>query len=145
MSSFPFATSERGGFCLMTTATTPTTVPEEWDRRLTSRVERYAAGKALRSKAPRSSHAEWTPDKKRPDPISMLEEANSTRLKQLVPIRFGRMSASPFAFYRGTADIMAYDLAKTPVSGIQAQLCGDAHMSNFGAYATPERRLVFDV
>jgi uncharacterized protein (DUF2252 family) len=129
----------------MTTATTPTTVPDEWDRRLTSRVERYASGKALRSKASRSSHAEWAPDPKRPDPISLLEKANSTRLEQLVPIRYGRMSMSPFAFYRGSADIMAYDLAKTPVSGIQAQLCGDAHLSNFGAYASPERRLVFDI
>ena len=129
----------------MTTAPTPTTVPDEWDRRLTSRAERYAQGRALRSKAPRSSHAEWAPDPKRPDPISMLEEANQTRLKQLVPIRFGRMSMSPFAFYRGTADIMAYDLAKTPVSGIQAQLCGDAHLSNFGVFASPERRQVFDV
>ena len=129
----------------MTTASTPSAIPDEWDRRLTSRAERYAAGKALRSKASRTSHAEWTPDHKRPDPISMLEEANKTRLEQLIPIRFGRMSLSAFAFYRGTADIMAYDLAKTPVSGIQAQLCGDAHLSNFGAYATPERRLVFDV
>jgi uncharacterized protein (DUF2252 family) len=129
----------------MTTSTTPTAIPEEWDRHLSSRVERYAAGKALRNKAPRSSHAAWTPDPKRPDPISMLEQANQTRLQQLVPIRFGRMSMSAFAFYRGTADIMAYDLAKTPVSGIQAQLCGDAHLSNFGAYASPERRLVFDV
>src|SRR5215471_17362800 len=141
---FPFAPTERGGV-LMTTTTTPTAIADEWDRHLPSRIERYAAGKALRSKASRSSHAEWTPDPKRPDPISMLEQANQTRLKQLVPIRFGRMSMSPFAFYRGTADIMAYDLAKTPVSGIKAQLCGDAHMSNFGAYATPERRLVFDV
>jgi uncharacterized protein (DUF2252 family) len=129
----------------MTTATTPTTVPDEWDRHLTSRVERYAAGKALRGKAPRSSHAEWAPDPERPDPISLLEEANKTRLQQLVPIRFGRMSLTPFAFYRGTADIMAYDLAKTPVSGIQAQLCGDAHISNFGVFASPERRQVFDV
>jgi uncharacterized protein (DUF2252 family) len=129
----------------MTTATTPTTMPDEWDRRLTSRTERYAKGKALRSEAPRSSHAKWAPDPERPDPISMLEQANSTRLKQLVPIRYGRMSTSPFAFYRGSADIMAYDLAKTPVSGIQAQLCGDAHLSNFGVYASPERRQVFDV
>jgi uncharacterized protein (DUF2252 family) len=129
----------------MTTATTPTTVPDEWDRHLNSRVERYAAGKALRGKAPRSSHAEWAPDPERPDPISLLEQANSTRLAQLVPIRFGRMSMSPFAFYRGTADIMAYDLARTPVSGIQAQLCGDAHLSNFGVFASPERRQVFDV
>ena len=129
----------------MTTASSPTTMPEEWDRHLTSREERTAAGKALRSSAPRSSHAAWQPDPARPDPISMLEEANSTRLPQLVPIRFGRMSMSPFAFYRGTADIMAYDLSRTPVSGIQAQLCGDAHLSNFGVFASPERRQVFDV
>ncbi|HXZ05999.1 MAG TPA: DUF2252 domain-containing protein [Ktedonobacteraceae bacterium] len=129
----------------MTTATTPSTMPDEWDRRLNSRTERYAAGKALRSEAPRSSHAKWAPDPERPDPISMLEKANSTRLVQLVPIRYGRMSTSAFAFYRGSADIMAYDLAKTPVSGIQAQLCGDAHLSNFGVFASPERRQVFDV
>ena len=129
----------------MTTTTTPSTVPGEWDRRLTSRAERSAAGKALRSKAPRSSHAAWAPDPERPDPLRLLEEANRTRMQQLVPLRFGRMSLSPFAFYRGSADIMAYDLAKTPVSGISAQLCGDAHLSNFGVYASPERRQVFDV
>ena len=129
----------------MTTATTPSTMPDEWDRRLASRAERYAAGKALRSKAPRSSHAEWAPDPERPDPIRLLEKANSTCLEQLVPIRYGRMSMSPFAFYRGSADIMAHDLAKTRVSGIMAQLCGDAHLSNFGVYASPERRQVFDV
>jgi len=112
---------------------------------LTSRAERSAAGKALRSKAPRSSHAAWSPDPERPDPISLLEQANKTRLEPLVSIRYGRMSQSPFAFYRGSADIMAHDLAKSPVSGIQAQLCGDAHLSNFGAYASPERRLIFDV
>jgi uncharacterized protein (DUF2252 family) len=129
----------------MTTTPTPSTVPGAWDRRLTSRAERSATGKALRSKAPRSSHAAWAPDPKRPDPLSLLEEANSTRMPQLVPIRFGRMSMSPFAFYRGSADIMAHDLAKTPVSGISAQLCGDAHLSNFGVYASPERRQVFDL
>jgi uncharacterized protein (DUF2252 family) len=129
----------------MTTTSTPSTIPDEWDRSLSTRAERYAAGKALRSKAPRSSHAEWAPDPERPDPISLLEEANKTRLQHLVPIRFGRMSLSAFTFYRGTADIMAYDLAKTPVSGIQAQLCGDAHISNFGVFASPERRQVFDV
>jgi uncharacterized protein (DUF2252 family) len=112
---------------------------------LRTRVERYAAGKELRRQVPRSSHGEWSPDPERPDPISLLEKANETRLENLVPIRFGRMSVSPFAFYRGSADIMAYDLSKTPVSGIQAQLCGDAHLSNFGAFATPERRQVFDV
>ena len=129
----------------MTTTTNPSLVPDEWTRDLTTRDERYAAGKALRNEVPRSSHAEWAPDPERPDPISMLEEANKTRLQQLVPIRFGRMSMSAFTFYRGTADIMAYDLAKTPVSGIQAQLCGDAHISNFGVFASPERRQIFDV
>src|SRR5438132_13851529 len=129
----------------MTTTTAPSSIPDEWTRDLTTRDERYAAGKARRIETPRSSHAEWTPDRERPDPISMLEASNKTRLEHLVPIRFGRMSLSAFAFYRGTADIMAYDLAKTPVSGIQAQLCGDAHLSNFGVYATPERRQVFDV
>ncbi len=129
----------------MTTTINPSGIPTEWTRDLTTRAERYAAGKARRSETPRSSHAEWAPDPERPDPISLLEEANKTRLEHLVPIRFGRMSMSAFAFYRGTADIMAYDLAKTPVSGIQAQICGDAHMSNFGVYASPERRQVFDV
>ena len=129
----------------MTTTTNPSSIPAEWDRNLTTRAERYAAGKALRNEAPRSSHAEWAPDPERPDPISILEEANKTRLQNLVPIRFGRMSLSAFTFYRGTADIMAYDLAKTPVSGIQAQICGDAHLSNFGGFASPERRQVFDI
>jgi len=129
----------------MTTTNNPSSIPAEWTRDVSTRAERYAAGKALRSKAPRSSHAEWAPDPERPDPISMLEASNRTRLEHLVPIRFGRMSTSAFAFYRGTADIMAYDLARTPVSGIQAQLCGDAHLSNFGVFASPERRQVFDV
>src|SRR5437764_15089580 len=129
----------------MTTTTSPSSIPDEWTRDLSTRAERYAAGKARRSETPRSSHAEWAPDSERPDPISMLEASNKTRLEHLVPIRFGRMSLSAFAFYRGTADIMAYDLAKTPVSGIQVQLCGDAHLSNFGVFASPERRQVFDV
>ncbi len=129
----------------MTTTSTPSTVPTEWDRSLSTRAERSAAGKALRSKVPRSSHAGWTPDPERPDPISLLEASNKTRLESLVPIRYGRMALSPFAFLRGSAAVMASDLAKTPVSGIQAQLCGDAHLSNFGVYASPERRQVFDV
>lgn len=129
----------------MTTTPTPSLATGDRDWRLTTRAERYAAGRALRSQVPRSSHAEWTPDSKRPDPVGLLEAANQTRIKPLVPIRFGRMSMSPFAFYRGSADIMAHDLSKTPVSGINAQLCGDAHLSNFGVYASPERRQVFDV
>jgi uncharacterized protein (DUF2252 family) len=110
-----------------------------------TRAERYAAGKALRTRAPRTSHAEWAPASDRPDPISMLEESNRTRVPELVPIRYGRMSLSPFAFLRGSAGVMASDLSKTPVSGIQVQICGDAHLSNFGFFATPERDLAFDV
>src|SRR5438094_3363756 len=110
-----------------------------------TRAERYAAGKALRSKAPRTSHGEWTAAADRPDPISLLEESNRTRVPELIPIRYGRMSLSPFAFLRGSAVVMAYDLAKTPVSGIKVQICGDAHLSNFGFFATPERDLAFDV
>jgi len=110
-----------------------------------TRAERYAAGKALRAKAPRISHGEWTTVSDRPDPISLLEESNRTRVPELVPIRYGRMSLSPFAFLRGSAGVMASDLEKTPVSGITVQICGDAHLSNFGFFATPERNLVFDV
>ncbi len=129
----------------MATTTSPSTMPVERNRVLTSRTERFAAGRALRKKAPRSSHGEWFPDPERRDPISILEESNETRLQNLVPIRYGRMSMSPFAFLRGSPGVMANDLAKTPTSGIQAQLCGDAHLSNFGVYASPERRQVFDV
>src|SRR6266571_7690619 len=110
-----------------------------------TRAERYAAGKALRSKAPRNSHAEWAAAADRPDPISLLEDTNRSRVQELVPIRYGRMSLSPFAFLRGSAIVMASDLAKTPNSGIRVQICGDAHLSNFGFFATPERNLVFDV
>jgi Uncharacterized protein conserved in bacteria (DUF2252) len=129
----------------MTTKTAPSSIPTEWDRSLSTRAERYAASKARRSETPHSSHAEWAPDLERPDPISLLEEATKTRLEHLVPIRFGRISLSAFAFYRGTADIIASDLAKTPVSGIQAQVCGDGYLSNFGVFASPERTQVFDV
>src|SRR5689334_12867899 len=124
----------------MSTTPTSPTVPEAWSRELSTRAERYASGKALRERLPHSSQGEWTPDPEGSDPISLLEKVKETRLENLVPIRYGRMSASPFGFYRGSANIMANDLAKTPVSGIQAQLCGDAHLSNFGAYASPERR-----
>jgi uncharacterized protein (DUF2252 family) len=107
--------------------------------------ERAARGKAARAEAPRSRHAEWEPWAERPDPIALLEEQAATRVPELVPIRYGRMVASPFAFYRGAAYGMAADLAGTPRSGIQVQLCGDAHLSNFGGFASPERDLLFDV
>src|SRR6266568_9421179 len=108
-------------------------------------ADRRAAGRALRKEMPRSSHAEWSPASERPDPISLLEEQNLFRQAQLLPIRYSRMAASPFAFLRGAAVVMAQDLAATPVTGLQVQVCGDAHLSNFGVYATPERNQVFDV
>jgi uncharacterized protein (DUF2252 family) len=108
-------------------------------------ASRLAAGKALRKQVPRRSHAEWSPATDRPDPVSLLEEQNRSRLEYLVPLRFERMSASPFTFLRGTAIVMAADLAATPVSGIRVQMCGDAHLNNFGIFATPERNQVFDL
>jgi uncharacterized protein (DUF2252 family) len=110
-----------------------------------SPAERSAAGKAARSRAPRSSHGEWEPAADRPDPVELLERQAASRVERLVPLRYGRMLASPFAFYRGAAAVMAADLTGSPRSGFEAQLCGDAHLSNFGAYASPERRLVFDL
>jgi uncharacterized protein (DUF2252 family) len=106
---------------------------------------RRDAGKALRKQVSRRSHAKWSPAADRPDPISLLEEQNRTRLDYLVPLRFERMSASPFTFLRGTAIVMAADLAATPVTGIRVQMCGDAHLNNFGIFATPERNQVFDL
>lgn len=105
--------------------------------------ERAHAGEKHRKKAPLERHAEWKSRKKRADPIAILEEQSATRMPDLVPIRYGRMAASPFAFYRGAAAVMAADLATTPVSGLTAQLCGDAHLMNFGMFATPERALIF--
>jgi uncharacterized protein (DUF2252 family) len=104
-----------------------------------------AAGKAARRTVPRSSHASWLPPKGRPDPVAILEQVGTTRLRDLMPIRYGRMSVSPFAFLRGSAAVMAHDLAGTPSTGFRVQLCGDAHVSNFGVFATPERDRVFDV
>ena len=108
-------------------------------------ASRLDAGKALRKQVPRRSHAEWSPAADRPDPVSLLEEQNRTRQQDLVPLRFERMSASPFTFLRGTAVVMAADLAATPVSGMRVQMCGDAHLNNFGIFATPERNQVFDL
>ncbi len=110
-----------------------------------SAEERSARGRAARVETPRSSHGRWEPAADRPDPVALLEGQAADRLPELVPIRHGRMAASPFAFYRGAALLMAADLATTPRSGITVQLCGDAHLSNFGLYGTPERRIVFDI
>ncbi|MGZ8650275.1 MAG: DUF2252 domain-containing protein [Solirubrobacteraceae bacterium] len=102
-------------------------------------------GRAARKTAPRSSHAGWAPAADRPDPVDTLEAQATTRVQELLPIRYGRMLGSPFSFYRGAAAIMAADLADTPTSGIRTQLCGDAHLSNFGGFAAPDRSLVFDL
>jgi uncharacterized protein (DUF2252 family) len=107
--------------------------------------ERLARGKAARREVPRSSHADFTPASHRPDPVTLLEQQATTRVPELVPIRYGRMLVSPFTFYRGAALIMAADLAGTPRSGIVTQICGDAHLMNFGVFGSPERRMVFDI
>jgi uncharacterized protein (DUF2252 family) len=107
--------------------------------------ERKAKGVGARDRTLPSSHSGWGPAADRPDPVALLEEQNLTREPDLVPVRHGRMMVSPFTFYRGAAKIMAADLASTPVAGLDAQLCGDAHLSNFGLFASPERRLLFDL
>jgi uncharacterized protein (DUF2252 family) len=107
--------------------------------------ERRARGKQARTKTPLSAHAGWEPAADRPDPVGLLVEQDAAREQDLVPVRHGRMMASPFTFYRGAARIMAADLKATPRAGLDAQLCGDAHLSNFGAFASPERELLFDV
>ncbi|HTU94617.1 MAG TPA: DUF2252 domain-containing protein [Solirubrobacteraceae bacterium] len=108
-------------------------------------AERVQRGRAARAEVPRASHAVFTPPPGRADPLAVLESQASTRVPELVPIRYGRMLVSPFTFYRGAAMIMAADLADTPRTGLMAQCCGDAHLSNFGVFASPERRLVFDL
>jgi uncharacterized protein (DUF2252 family) len=107
--------------------------------------EQYAEGKSLREKWPRKSHGQWKAPDGRPDPVSLMEQSNQGRIPELVPIRHGRMLKSPFTFYRGAALNMAADLAGTPATGLRVQVCGDCHLSNFGAFATPERRVIFDI
>src|SRR6201993_5041978 len=107
--------------------------------------ERQAQGRTARDSTPPSSHAGWSPAVDRPDPVALLEQQDRTREPDLVPVRHGRMMVSPFTFYRGAAKIMAVDLKDTPAAGLRVQLCGDAHLSNFGMFASPERRLMFDL
>src|SRR5215210_266944 len=107
--------------------------------------QRHERGRAARRLVARGSHAEWAPAPDRPDPVALLEAQARNRIQELLPIRYSRMMASPFAFMRGSAIVMANDLASTPKSGIQSQLCGDAHLLNFGIYASPERALLFDL
>jgi uncharacterized protein (DUF2252 family) len=108
-------------------------------------AERVARGRAARAEVPRESHGDFEPPPRRANPVKVLERQAETRVPELVPIRYGRMLVSPFTFYRGAAKIMAGDLAPTPRSGLTVQCCGDAHLSNFGVFASPERRLVFDL
>ena len=108
-------------------------------------ADRVAMGKALRRETPRNVQATWKPPAKRTDPVALLVESSKGRLEDLLPIRYGRMMASPFAFYRGAAAIMASDLAHTPATGLNVQACGDCHLLNFGGFATTERRLIFDI
>jgi uncharacterized protein (DUF2252 family) len=110
-----------------------------------SRAELVAHGEAMRKQCPRSSHAVWSAPHDRPDPLGRIEEANVGRIPELVPLRHGRMLPSPFTFYRGTALNMAVDLAGTPTTGFRVQACGDAHLGNFRCFATPERRVIFDI
>ena len=114
-------------------------------KELLTRKERKAAGRALRDKCSRRSHATWRAPRNRRDPVELLIQSNKDRIPNLIPIRYGRMMQSPFAFYRGAAAIMAADLALTPTSGIRVQACGDCHLMNFGGFGTPERRIIFDI
>src|SRR5215218_9536146 len=107
--------------------------------------ERSAAGRALRTKVKRSQLGRWQPAEDRPDPIDLIDEAHEGRLQRLVPVRVGRMLASPYAFLRGSAALMAEDFAHLPRTGVEPVICGDAHLGNFGFYASPERDLVFDL
>ena len=108
-------------------------------------AERRAVGKKLRDTVPHASHGTWRAHAGRTDPLVILHAADVTRQPDLVPLRYGRMLQTPFTFYRGSAGVMAADLAHTPATGIHVQACGDAHLMNFGGFATPERQLIFDV
>ena len=116
-----------------------------FDEPVPSPAERLAAGKAHRQAVPRVSHALWEPSSDRRDPIEVLVESNRSRLQDLVPLRYARMAVSPFTFLRGSAQVMAFDLASRPSTDLEVRLCGDAHINNFGVFASPERRLVFDL
>ena len=114
-------------------------------RRSTPRAERYALGRGLRAQVPRSSLGEWSPPVGRPDVVQQIIESHQGRVDWLIPVRVARMIASPYGFLRGTAVVMAEDLAHLPSTGIRPVICGDAHLGNFGFYASPERDLVIDL
>ena len=119
--------------------------PSPWRAALPSRAALVAQGKHLRASLARSSHARWAPPDDRPDPLQWLVASHEERVPELIPIRYGRMLQSPFTFFRGSAAIMAADLVHTPTIGVRVQACGDCHLLNFGGFATPERRLLFDL
>jgi uncharacterized protein (DUF2252 family) len=123
----------------------PVVQPSAPAGKIVSPDDRAAAGKALRDKVPREQHGVWKEFKGRPSPIDILRKSDVGRIKELVPIRHGRMLQSPFAFYRGSAGLMASDLARTPSTGLRVQACGDCHLVNFGGFATPERNIIFDI
>src|ERR1035437_5372015 len=122
----------------MSTSTESATAP-------TSLAQRRRAAKSLRTSLPRASQGLWQPPPDRPDPVELLRAQDADRRPDLVPLRYQRMLSSPFAFLRGAAAVMAHDLGSTSTTGLYVQLCGDAHLSNFGVFATPERKLIFDV
>ncbi|MBE7728721.1 DUF2252 domain-containing protein [Komagataeibacter sp. FXV3] len=117
----------------------------QWDHRSLGRAQRHARGVALRRKTMRAHHAQWHAPKGRPDPVELLVRQGESRIRDLLPVRYGRMMASPFAFLRGAAAVMASDLAHTPAAGPRVQACGDCHLANFGSYASPEGTPVFDI
>src|SRR5579859_5202669 len=123
----------------------PMTVANRRPKLESETADRMEAGKRLRDRIPRADHAIWKPSPRRADPVDVLKAGDVHRVRELIPIRYGRMLKSPFAFYRGSAAIMAADLATTPTTGIRVQACGDCHLVNLGGFATPERRLIFDV
>jgi uncharacterized protein (DUF2252 family) len=131
---------------MMTQAGKIHSIPREGSTGIGPSIEkRMSAGKALREKVSRTSQSEWTAPPDRPDPVAVLQESDHDRLPELLPIRYGRMQHSPFAFFRGSAAVMAWDLSRTPATGILVQACGDCHASNFGGFASPERQLLFDI
>ena len=142
----PMETSQKPDIRLIgRTGQTPSSVESSPSDQYRTAPERRAEGKALREMVPREAHGGWKPPKDRRNPIELLLESNEGRIPDLVPIRHGRMVQSPFAFFRGSTALMAADLAHTPCSGLKVQACGDAHLMNFGGFATPERNFIFDI
>ena len=123
----------------------PESVNDKFSFYYAPRSERYEMGKQIRKKCPRSSNAKWKPPANRPDPVDLIIESDKGRIPKLIPLRHGRMGMSPFTFYRGAALNMASDLSGTPVTGMNVQACGDAHLCNFGGFATPERNVIFSI